>query len=623
MPATASTNFTLSSTGACDPPAFSRARSSRNSRAGCADEISSRNAFTPTRSTVSSGSSPPGGTSTRAGTAAVEDEHQLARAGPLHQLEVLLRQGGPAGRDRGLHACLVEPDGVEVAFHEQRHALAPDGVPRLVEREEHAALGVQRGIRRVEVLRLALALEQPPAEPDRPARLANGDRQPAPEAIVEALLLLARDAEPRFLYELRVHLAARHRFAQLVPLVRRVSQPPRLGGVHRDAALVQMVAGHPPARVLPQDPLVEDAGLFVHLGQRRPAGAAARLLRVLRLEVDARLAGELLGGLAEALAVELHDELDRVPGRAAAEAVEDPLVRDHVEAGRLLAVERAQPLPVAARLLEPDPALHHRDHVDAVPQLLQLLVADARHSAPVKRPCRRRTHHEPLAASAAFTASLTRFPSAAPCTLGMSAFITAPMSLDPVALEAVTASCTSACSSASDSWRGRNASRMAISAFSLSASSGRPPALYWAAASRRCLMSVWVTATTSASSSALPVSISRYLSALFSIRSVPRRRLSCARAASFIYASIRSLSMPTLGRGPARLLSARRAGETPSLGKRLHHPLPCLLQGALLGRQRLLLALDRRFLIVLALPDLAQDACLLALLLEALHGVLE
>src|SRR5712692_8814507 len=558
----------------------------------------------------------------QAGRVAVENEDQLARAGTLHQIEVLLGQGGPAGRDRGLHACLVEPDGVEIAFHEQRHALAPDRVPRLVEREEHAALGLQRCIRRVEVLRLALALEQPPAEPDRPARLANGDRQPAPEAIVEALLLLARDAEPRFLYELRVHLAARHRFAQLVPLVRRVSQPPRLGGVHRDAALLQMVAGHPPARVLPQDPLVEDAGLFVHLGQRRPAGAAARLLRVLRLEVDARLAGELLGGLAEALAVELHDELDRVPGRAAAEAVEDPLVRHHVEAGRLLAVERAQPLPVAARLLEADPALHHRDHVDAVPQLLQLLVADARHSAPVKRPCRRRTHHEPLAASAAFTASLTRLPSALPCTLGMSAFITAPMSLGPLAPDAETASCTRDCSSASDSWRGRKASRMAISAFSLSASSGRPPALYWAAESRRCLMSVWVTATTSGSSSALPVSISRYLSALFSIRSVPRRRLSCARAASFISASIRSLSMPTLGRGPARLI--RREGPVNSEpGKRLHHPLPCLLQGALLGRQRLLLALDRRLLIVLALPDLAQDACLLALLLEALHGVLE
>src|ERR1051325_11054732 len=57
--------------------------------------------------------------------------------------------------------------------------------------------------------------------------------------------------------------------------------------------------------------------------------------------------------------------------------------------------------------------------------------------------------------------------------------------------------------------------------------------------------------------------------------------------------------------------------------KELHHALPRLLEGALLRRQRLLLALDRRLLVVLALPDLAQDACLLALLLEALHGVLE
>src|SRR5882672_3108443 len=57
--------------------------------------------------------------------------------------------------------------------------------------------------------------------------------------------------------------------------------------------------------------------------------------------------------------------------------------------------------------------------------------------------------------------------------------------------------------------------------------------------------------------------------------------------------------------------------------KGLHHALPRLLEGALLRRQRLLLALDRRLLVVLALPDLTQDSSLLALLLEALHGVLE
>src|SRR5919108_131376 len=162
---------------------------------------------------------------------------------------------------------------------------------------------------------------------------------------------------------------------------------------------------------------------------------------------------------------------------------------------------------------------------------------------------------------------------------------------------------------------------MTISAFSASASSGRPPALYCEAESRRCLMSVCTTPITSGSSSALPVSISRYLSALLSIRSVPRRRLSCARAASFMSASIRSLSMTTWDAAFARFGEARKSQCIPSGG--LHHSLPCLLEGALLRRQRLLLALDGRLLIVLALPDFAQDASLLALLLEALHRVFE
>src|SRR5439155_4803006 len=75
-------------------------------------------------------------------------------------------------------------------------------------------------------------------------------------------------------------------------------------------------------------------------------------------------------------------------------------------------------------------------------------------------------------------------------------------------------------------------------------------------------------------------------------------------------------------KGHHRLVSPKRwCGDSERKG--LHHSLPRLLEGALLRRQRLLLALDRRLLVVLALPDLAQDACLLALLLEALHGVFE
>src|SRR3990170_2663781 len=48
-----------------------------------------------------------------------------------------------------------------------------------------------------------------------------------------------------------------------------------------------------------------------------------------------------------------------------------------------------------------------------------------------------------------------------------------------------------------------------------------------------------------------------------------------------------------------------------------------LLEGALLGGEGLLLALHARLLVVLALADLREDARLFALLLEALHRVLE
>src|SRR5512144_1545613 len=51
--------------------------------------------------------------------------------------------------------------------------------------------------------------------------------------------------------------------------------------------------------------------------------------------------------------------------------------------------------------------------------------------------------------------------------------------------------------------------------------------------------------------------------------------------------------------------------------------LPHLLHRALLRGEGLLLALDGRLLVVLALADLREDPRLLALLLEALHRILE
>src|SRR4051812_9173436 len=229
-----------------------------------------------------------------------------------------------------------------------------------------------------------------------------------------------------------------------------------------------------------------------------------------------------------------------------------------------------------------------------------------------------------LAASAAFTASLTLLPSALPAIFGIRAFITAPIPFASVAPVSSTASCASRASSSSVSWRGRNDSRMPISASSFCASSGRPPPRNWAAESLRCLMSVCATCTTSASESSLSTSISRYLSALFSMRSVPSRCLSRAFAASFSSSSIRWINMRKAAAPSRKSGPEERGARAGNEGRyELHHPFSCLLQRALLRRERLLLALDRRLLVVLALADLAQDPRLLALLLEALHGVLE
>src|SRR5262249_61967405 len=79
---------------------------------------------------------------------------------------------------------------------------------------------------------------------------------------------------------------------------------------------------------------------------------------------------ELLHRLDVAEPGVLHQEPDRVAVRAAAEAVVELLRLAHRERGRLLAVERAQPDPVRAALLQRHPARDDGDDVDAVEQIV-------------------------------------------------------------------------------------------------------------------------------------------------------------------------------------------------------------------------------------------------------------
>src|SRR5262249_13307111 len=159
-----------------------------------------------------------------------------------------------------------------------------------------------------------------------------------------------------------------------------------------------------------------------------------------------------------------------------------------------------------------------------------------------------------------------------------------------------------------------------ISFSSFSASSGRPPARNCSTESRRCLISVWITPTTPASSRAWPPgSTSLYFTALFSIRSTLVPSSSLLRIASLRSASMRPFRLggggpPGVGRGrgpppvPGRQAGAVRPGGT-------LERLALLLHRTLLRGQRLLLPLHGGLLVVLPLADLGQDAGLLGRLL--------
>ena len=65
---------------------------------------------------------------------------------------LLLGEGGSAGGDHVLNAAQKDGDAVHLAFDEQGKLELANGGARLVEIEEHLALGIERRLRRVDVL---------------------------------------------------------------------------------------------------------------------------------------------------------------------------------------------------------------------------------------------------------------------------------------------------------------------------------------------------------------------------------------------------------------------------------------------------------------------------------------
>ena len=236
---------------------------------------------------------------------------------------------------------------------------------------------------------------------------------------------------------LALGLAAAEAPQHLVPGVRRVADAEALDG----GAVEPAPARRSRARALARQRLGVELRDARHELVERLIGAARACVRaalVRHLEPQAR--GELLDRLGEGHVIVLHEEAEHGAVRAAAEAVIELLVRAHPERRRLLVVERAAGLELAARLLQLHARADDLHDVRAGDQLVDEVLGDAAH---VPRPGKR---SQP---SFCLIRALTAPMSARPWAFGFTTAMTLPMSLMEAAPVAAIASAISASTSAS------------------------------------------------------------------------------------------------------------------------------------------------------------------------------
>ncbi len=137
-----------------------------------------------------------------AGGVGVEVDHDL-RGVALEDGHLLLGKGRSAGGDHVLNAAQKDGDAIHLALDEQGKLMLADGGLRLVQIEEDQALGIERRLRRVDVLgaRLVAGFEGARGEGDHAAALVgNGKHHALAEAVVDVsqrpIALLLRAEQP-------------------------------------------------------------------------------------------------------------------------------------------------------------------------------------------------------------------------------------------------------------------------------------------------------------------------------------------------------------------------------------------------------------------------------------------
>ena len=122
-----------------------------------------------------------------AGGVGIEVDDDLRGVAPQNR-HLLLGEGRSAGGDHVLNAAQKDRDAVHLALDQQGKLKLADGGARLVEIEEDLALGVERRLRRVDVLGAGLfaGFERARGEGDHAAALVgDGKHDPLAEAVVD------------------------------------------------------------------------------------------------------------------------------------------------------------------------------------------------------------------------------------------------------------------------------------------------------------------------------------------------------------------------------------------------------------------------------------------------------
>ncbi len=263
-----------------------------------------------------------------------------------------------------------ERNDVHVAFDDHETIDLPQGLARLVQAVEFAALVKQHRFRGVEVLRLAVAHRAAAESDTASADVADGKHDAVAKPVVVPAVVLA-DHESRGEEAVDGLLRRAELVEHRAPGIGGVAEAEALGGAAVDAALLQVVDR---CRVFPEALLPE--ALDARHQVEEFVIAARRAIRLVARHLHAHRVGEALDRLDETHVVELHEEADRRAVGAATEAVIEALRRAHGERRCFLVMERTAGLELPAGLLQLHAAADHFDDIGPCDQVVDEILGN-------------------------------------------------------------------------------------------------------------------------------------------------------------------------------------------------------------------------------------------------------